>query len=277
MTIAMITKLSAGNALRVFLQPPAGASRWRLLRKLSDTFVGAVDVDAALVDEGTESILVDAEGLVNGVTYYYRAFYLVDAVWVPSATASAAPAADYEDVTTDVMTVLRDRLAAGLLVEVQRGTLRHENGSIPLFVAPPEYGQSRWPIVSLHLSSEDPAQRFLGESLTSDDFGGDAWDEPEGWLAKVQIAIVGWSLNADERIELRKALRRIVIANLQVFESYGFVNVEFSQQDMEDFERYASPVYQAMCTFTCMAPVAVLSHAGFVTDVTQQISTSEVP
>ena len=275
MTVAMILKPSAGNALRVFLQPPAGATRWRLLRKLADDFTGPDDAYAAVVEDGQDATPMDADGLVNGITYYYRPYYWVSSAWQAGGTASAAPAASYQDQTPDVVSIVRDRLAAGLLVELQRGTLTHENGAIPVFTAPPAYDAARWPMVSVHLTSEDPAERFLGESVSSDVFSdayGD-WTEPEGYLAKVELAIIGWSLNSDERIQLRQALRRIVIANFPVFDSYGMVNVAFSQQDMEDFENYSSPVYQAMCTFSCLSPVSVLTTVAPIADVTQQILT----
>lgn len=271
MTLAMITKPMAGNALRVFMQPPAGASIWRVLRKLADDFSGPDDADALRVAETSERDVMDAAGLVNGVTYFYRAFYRVGAAWVPSNTLSASPAANYEDTAPDLITMLRDRLAAGLAVEVQRGVLRPSTGAVHVYTAPPVYDQARWPIVSLHLSGDDPNQRFIGESLAADETDGETWEEAEGWLSKAQVAVIGWTLNPDERIELRKAIRRIVIANLQVFDAYGFLNVEFSQQDTEDFERYDAPVYQSMGTFTCLAPVSVVSHAGVVEDVTQQI------
>ena len=274
MTLAMILKPSAGNALRVFLQPPAGAARWRLLRKIDDTFTGPDDPDAAVVEDGDTRVPLDADGLVNGVTYYYRPYYWVASAWQAGDTASAAPAASYEDQTPDLIGIVRDRLAAGLLVELQRGTLTHENGAIPVFTAPPAYGAARWPIVSVHLSNEEPAERFIGESIGADVYSdADDWTEAEGYLAKVELAIIGWSLNPDERIELRKALRRIVIANFPVFDGFGIVNINFSQQDMEDFENYEAPVYQAMCTFSCMAPVAVASGATPISDVIQQIST----
>ena len=274
MTIAMITRPAAGNALRVFLQPPTGASHWRLLRKLTNDFVGEADPAAALVHDGRERCVLDADALENGVLYFYRAYYRVGLAWMASNVSSTTPTASYEDLSVDVQTIVRDRLAAGLAVELARGRLTHEDGAIPVLTAPPATDQARWPLVTIHMSNEDPSQRHIGEQAGSDEFDVDAdkWQSAEGWLAKTQLSIVGWSLNSDERLELRKALRRIVIANLEVFESHGFVNVEFSQQDMEDFESYNAPVYQAACTFYCMAPVAVGSTADVIRDVTQQIS-----
>jgi hypothetical protein len=275
MTVAMILKPAAGNALRVFLQPPAGARRWRLLRKLADDFTGQADADAAVVEDGDTRVCTDTDGLVNGVTYYYRPYYWVSGAWQAGATAFAAPVASYEDQTPDVVTIVRDRLSLGLQEELRRGVLVHENGAVPVFTAPPAYDQARWPMVSVHLENEDPAERFIGESVTTDVFddGEGLWTEPEGYLAQVELTIIGWSLNPDERIELRKALRRIVIANFSVFDSYGIVTPKLTVQDMEDFENYAAPVYQAMCKFSCMTPVSVLSSVGPIDSVSQQVLT----
>lgn len=87
-----------------------------------------------------------------------------------------------------------------------------------------------------------------------DDFGDDIWTAHEGWLSSVQIQIVGWSLNADERIELRKAIGRIIKANLSLFDHEGMIQIEVSQQDVEDFTSFSAPVYQSMASFSCLAP-----------------------
>lgn len=273
MTIAMITSPAAGNALTVFLQPPAGASWWKILRKLADDFTGPDDAEAEVVHSGTERVVTDAGGLMNGITYFYRAYYRVGAAWQPSLSQSRSPSASYEDQTVDVVEFLQRRLSEGLAVEVSRGTLRHDDGSIPVYTAPPTYDNVRWPIVTIHLSDEAPDQRFVGEAIASDSWDqlADAWDQPEGWLARVQVNIIGWSLNPDLRVALRKCLRRIVIANLPVFDAHGFTEVNITVQDIEDFENYAAPVYQAMCTFSCLAPVVVSSQAGVIEDVTQTI------
>ncbi len=274
MTVAMILKPTAGNALRVVLQPPAGATRWRLLRRLDDAFAGPDDPSAVRVAETDDKSILDDQALANGITYHYRPYYRIGNAWSAGAGASAAPAADYADITQDVQTIVRDRLAAGLRVETQRGNLVHVDGAVPVYTAPPAFDQARWPIVSVHLSNESPQQRFIGEYLAADAYDDETGrcQESEGWLAQVQLAIVGWTLNSDERIELRKAIRRIVIANLSVFNGHGLMNVELSEQDMEDFTSYNAPVYQAMCTFTCLAPVAIASESAAVSDVTTTIN-----
>jgi hypothetical protein len=90
-------------------------------------------------------------------------------------------------------------------------------------------------------------------------------------MAKTQLQVIGWSLNADERIALRKAIRRIVAANLGVFDEALLLQVEFSQQDIEDFSTYPAPLYQTMGTFSCLTPVAVNTPRHPVTSVTSTV------
>jgi len=76
-----------------------------------------------------------------------------------------------------------------------------------------------FPLVTIHLESEDPSIHAIGQDISGDyyDGVGQSWEESDGWLAEVRLTIIGWSLNSDERIELRKALRRIILANMPVF------------------------------------------------------------
>lgn len=268
--IAMLQSLSVGNAIRVILDPPEGALSWRILRKVSDTFSGESDPDAMLVYEGAEKSALDTASLQNATLYYYRAYYWDGAAWTASATASATPNATYTDASTDVLTVVRDRLAQGLQIEVQRKALVPQSNAIQVLTAPPVFEGTRWPVVTVHLLSDPPIERALGELLEPDaqDASTELWNESEGWLARVQLAVIGWSLNPDERIELRKALRRLVIANLPVFDAQGMLEIEFSQQDVDAVSgEYPAPVYQSAGTFTCVAPVLVGGQATPITDV----------
>lgn len=269
----MIQPLAAGNALRVILDVPAGAVRCRLLRKVSETFAGPHDPDAHLVSCELERSTLDMVGLVNGTLYYY-CFYTFDgSVWTASRVVSATPAATYEDRGGDVLTLVRERLDLGLQAEVARGALTHEQGHIKVLTAPPLLESTVWPVVTVHLASEAPGERGIGEMLVSDvlDDDDDQWTESEGWLARVSLTIMGWSLNPDERIELRKALRRVVLANLPIFDFAGMVQPDFSQQDMEDFATHTVPIYQVLCTFTCLAPVVVGSKVGAIKEVISTI------
>lgn len=274
--IQMIQPLSVGNSLRVYLSPPAGSVEWRVLRKTSDTFTDQNDPNAFLVYEGSENTVVDYQNLSNDTTYYYRAFYFNGTVWTASATATGVPATTYSDISIDALSIVRDRIDYGLQAEVAKGTIvPPKYGAIEVLTAPPIFEDTRWPVVTVHLQNEGPQVRAIGEMIESDLFDAIAgnWTEHEGWLASVQIAVVAYSLNPDERIELRKALRRIVVANLPVFDSAGMVQIEFSQQDTEDFQAYNAPVYFSMGTLTCLAPVRVTDQVAPITDVSLTVIT----
>lgn len=266
----MIVPLAVGNALRVFLEPPAGALMWRVLRKGADTFVDQDDPDAFRVCEGDEKSFVDFEYLQNGSVYHYRAFYWNGMDWTASASATGTPNATYEDCSTDALVVVRDRINAGLQAEVARGTLRPKSGSIQVLTAPPVMEDVRWPLVTVQLVNEGPGERGIGEILEPDEFDGIGydWSDNEGWLARVQLAITAWSMNPDERITLRQVLRRLVVANLPVFDDAGIQQVEFSQQDFDAVGgEYPAPVYQSMGTFNCLAPVSVGGDVPAIRDV----------
>lgn len=269
--IALAQPLPIGNAVRLLLRP--GSTTWRLLRKDVATFSGHDDPDAHLVRAGGELCVVDDFFLNNGQSYFYCLFSLSGAVWSASAVVTVVPTASYSDLTWDALMVLRDRLDEGLAIEVSRGTLNHETGRVPVLTAPPIFEDTMWPVVTVHLTSEAPAERALGEEIGIGDFiDDDVQEEYEGWLARSQITVMGWSLNPDERIALRQALRRLVIGNLPVFEGAGMTQVEFQMQDTEDFTSYNAPVYQVMGTFSCTVPVAV---AGRYRRVQTLISTMQ--
>lgn len=256
--ISQIQQLPAGNALRVFIDPPANALMWRLLRKDADNFVDQNDPAAVLVSDGTEKYPVDAVNLKNGVLAYYKVYYF-NGTWVASATVSGTPLASYADMTNDVLSFVRERIDVGLQVEVARQVLKPNSGKIDVMTAPPVYEHTRWPVVSVHVDDDSSGERGLGEIIDPDSFNAsdDEWTETEGWLASQKLSIIGWTQNPDERIALRKSLRRIVVANLPIFDSIGMVEINFSQNDAEDFTSYDAAVYQVVCTLSCDAPVVV--------------------
>lgn len=270
--ISIVQNLHIGNALRLFIQPPAGMVMWRVLRKADDTFSSVADPAALLVYEGDERVFVDAENLQNEVMAFYRPFYTADGVtWTAGPTASGTPTANYTDHSPDVLGILRDRVEAGLLVECQRGNFIPESGYIQVFTAPPSLERDlRMPLVTVHMDEEEPGERAIGECISGDEFDaiGMEWGESEGWLANISITVIAWSLNSDERIELRKSLRRIVIGNLAVFASHGIDQVAFSARDIDAVNgEYPAQIYQSMCNFTCVAPVRVGGPVDAITTV----------
>jgi hypothetical protein len=71
----------------------------------------------------------------------------------------------------------------------------------------------------------------------------------------------------------RKALRRIIVANLPVFESFGWMTPNLTMQD-DDFVNgeYPAQIYQVMCTFTCVAPVRVSGDVPAISSVISRSS-----
>ncbi len=276
--ISLIQKVPSGNALRVLLMPPASATRIRLLRKDADTFSGHDDPAAVVVSDGLDKSVTDLSGLINGERVFYRAYYLIGGAWTPTATASAVPEATFVDVSVDPMVLVRDRLELGLKVYLDRGVLSHERGFIPVLTASPMIEDVSLPLATVHLAAEAPDIRSVGEVIQEDVFTGTdgLWHSFEGGYSRTDLTIVGWSLNADERITMRNALKAVLMANLPVFDAAGLLLVSWNFTDQEDFQTYAAPVYQAICNFTCYAPSAVESVDPAIRDVVSNL-VYEVP
>lgn len=263
----MIMPLAVGNALRIILAPPSDSIGWRVLRKTQDDFSGPDDPDAYLVYEGEDKGVVDSRYLQNDVLMFYRAYYWDGMSWSSSQTATGTAKADYDDASEDVQTLVRERLEWGLLEEVRRGLLQPQSGSIPVLTAPPIFEDARWPLVTISVLNDAASERVIGELLIPDEFNDTGWSEDDGWLARTELSIVGWSQNPDERIQLRRSLRRLVMSNLSVFDSYGMVQVNFSQQDADFLSEYPAPVYQSVGTLNCLSPVIVGGRVPPITDI----------
>jgi hypothetical protein len=281
--ISSVRPLYAGNALQITLVPPAGAVQWRLLRKETNTFTDQDDADALLAFEGHDHVITDAEpGLVNETPIYYKPFYeLADGTWVTAPALSGTPQATYNDHSTDVLRVVRNRLEDGLKVECARGTFTLEGGrdAIAVYSAPPAQGAVDLPVVTVHLANDRAEATAVGELIVPDfKLPGGDWLEHEGREADVQLEIVGWCLNPDERIAMRQALRRLLMVNMGVFAAAGMNEIAFAFTDVDAINgEYAANVYQTMCTFTCKAPVVVTNQVAPIADVQITFSAEEIP
>lgn len=269
----MIQPVAIGNALKLFLTPPANAEYWRVLRKGTDDIADENDPYALVAYEGDERAFVDCVSLLNDIRAYYAPFYRVNGTWVRGQGNYGTPLATYEDHSTDVLSLVRDRLEAGLTVEVERGNLMNDLGYIQVLTAPPAMNMNiSFPLVTVSLEEESPSMRGIGEDITGQytDVEDETWLEEEGWLANVRLSIQGFSFNPDERINLRKAIRRVIVGNLHVFAAMGIAlpQLSLSDADAVNGEFGDTPLYLVMGDFTCTAPVRVGHMAGgTITDI----------
>lgn len=274
----MIQPMAIGNALQVFLTPPPGAEYWRVIRKGTDDISDINDQYAIAVYEGDERCFMDTESLTNELMAFYKPYYRINGQWVEGKGNHGTPRATYEDYSTEVLSLLRDRLEAGLKVEVERGNILNDFGYVQVMTAPPNVKMPlAFPLVTVTLEDESPAVRALGEDIIDElyDPEDEAWADSDGWLANVRLNIVGWSLNPDERIELRKAIRRVIVGNLKVFASNGVIlpNLSLTDTDAVNGEFGETPMYLVTGDFTCTAPVRVGHMAsGIIKDINVEVT-----
>jgi hypothetical protein len=255
--LTWIQPLIAGNAVRMIVTPPAGAVLWRILRRTADAFTGHNDPGAVWAYEGSDNCIVDTHALVNGTAYYYRAYWFDGVAWHDAGVRSVVPVYDVNDGGNDVLTLLRERIEVGMAAELRAGRLRHPENQIKVLTAPPQTEDTVLPVVTVKLSQDAPAERDVGDDFLGFVQGDESYldfGETEGWLSRVVIDVVGWAINPDERIAIRKSLRRVVQANMPVFSDRGLTLIEFSQRDENDMESYNVPMYQSVGAFSCLAP-----------------------
>ncbi|MFL5900878.1 MAG: hypothetical protein ACJ75S_06730 [Solirubrobacterales bacterium] len=260
--IWLIQPLSVGNALRILISPPNSAARWKLLRRDVEDFSGEADPLALVVHEGTDKAVTDFKGLLNGEQVFYKLYLLINGIWEDGGpVASAVPGATMEDLGPDVMTLIRDRLEAGFKVYVERDEIRHDRNFVPVMTSSPQVEDTVFPMVTIHLQNQATEVRGVGEvsGLDSFDEEADLWLSVEGGFDRVQVTIAIWALNGDTRKLMRRALRAILQANLPIFDAAGLVTPSWSMQDLEDYQTYAAPMFQTICTFDCLAPASVQS------------------
>ena len=249
--LSMAYALPAGNAVRLVLSPPTGADELALLRR-DDGAAPAGLNDAAAVPvyrgDPVRSVL-DWLAVPAGVELRYRALWRVGSSWLDGGVRSVRADARFLDRSVEPLLVMRDRLDLGLRGYVERGELRPSSGEIPVLIASPLIEETPMPVVTVHLESEVQDVAPVG-GLLAPDRGADSFT---GHVSRVVMKAIGWSLNVDERLALRRAMTAVLAVNREVFEEAGMVDVEVQFSDMDDFMTYSAPVYQAVGTVSCVA------------------------
>jgi hypothetical protein len=266
--------------VQLVVTPPAGAQYWRILRRTADAFTGPGDTGAVLVaDESQDNAVLDQGApLANGTPFFWREYDWIGGAWVDSgASVTATPAATYQGGAVDPQTLVRDRIDLGLQVEVSRGALTPASGSVQVLTAPFALADAtRLPCVSVHHDSSTPATHLVGEGfgLVPDWENGSVGDTT-GWFKRVSLTIAVVSQNGDERNALRRALERVMLANLPIFWDAGFVEIEFAQSDSEEFGEKNAVLYHTRGAFTCQAPAWINAGATIITSADASATTPQ--
>ena len=267
--------LSCGNAVRFILAPTANDARWRLLRKeagVGVTFSGQDDPAAFVAYDGAERFLTDARLLINGVSYVYALYGLTGIVWGDPVYTTVTPGATFEDMSLDVQELVRERIDVTLHSMIARSQIVLSKSTVPVMSIPFYTQGGEFPVVTVLYGSGSSSTRGLGEMLSQDESDGTSWVGSQGWHSSVTLEISAWSLNAEERNTLRKALQAAIAANLYVLEEAGLNMVEVqSVQDTEDTQSMNAPVYQTTLRLSCQSVVAVTEVDGFVVDVSANV------
>ena len=251
MPIASIQNLPIGNAIRLFLSPPLTATEWILLRKTTNDITVHTDVAASVIHHGVDHVVLDTSALLNGTPYFYRVFWFDGTAWTADAnTYTATPAATYSADDCDPLSIVRGRLELGLIDSVAKGRLQHARGKIQVLNADPLIQDVTWPVVTIKLLKDESVTVFIGGFIGDEEDG-------EGWLSSVDLEIVGCAINSDERIALRKELKRIVQANMPVFDALGMYSINFREADDNEYEVLPAPINYVRCLFSCETTSAV--------------------
>lgn len=242
--------LPAGNAVRLVFSVPSAAQELRVLRRDDGLPPESLDDPVAVPVYGGDPVrsFVDWEAVPSGVDLVYRAWWRVAGQWTDGGAKKVRADPYFIDRSIEPLLVVRDRVDLGLRAVVERGQIHPRSGSIPVLIASPLIDDVPMPVVTVHLESESPEATPIGSTLS------EIGDEPAfGHLSRFSIKVIGWSLNVDERLVLRRALLSILMANRDVFEEAGMTELDVSFADMEDFMSYSAPVYQAVGTVSCVA------------------------
>lgn len=250
------TTPAAGEAVKLYVTPPAGASYWRILRKSASAITGVDDSSAVMIAERTRcEMVLDWEGLENGTTYTYAVFYWVGGEWTAPDTATAVPAASYSGGGVEPVRMILDRLKSGFDAEIAAGTFATPSGLIDTHANPLMLPDNMtFPCVGVHLDSSAPDEFAIGDVLRPDSDNGDGtisvW---EGTVWTYRLSAVGISLNQMERLSLRQVIGRVLSANHEIFELMGLQDMTFSQSDHEDLQQNNAPLYLTTAAISCHA------------------------
>lgn len=247
--ITQITSYITGSAVRLTLFPPDTAVNWRVCRNTTGVF--ADENSAGLIYSGDNQEVID-DTVDNGVIYHYQVFYFDGSAWDLSApSVSITPNMAFTPAYNDPLLIVRDRLDKGL-AGVLTANYFDVDAPVPVLLSSPSIETARLPMVTVHIAEDVVAEQFVAVNLDGD-------PDDLGWLSKATIQIMAWGLNGDERNALRWAIRIVLMANQDYFSDKGLIEIEVTQSDEEDYERYNAPMYLSQTLFTCQYHEALVT------------------
>lgn len=248
----------AGNAAFLTIRPPRVARSLRVLRKIG-AFAGPEDHDAVLVadmswEDGLEpSQIVDRQALLNGVEYTYRIHYDGQDTYHERTCLIDS---GYSDNEIDPIDLIVERMSLGLAEEVRRGKVPAIDGAIEVLVRPPSWTATNFPVVTVALESQQSFTRGVGDTIIGDN-GQDILRDATGVYERARVSIEGRALNPSVRLLLHKSIKRVLLANLEIFEMLGLLVPEWTQAIQDELKGDADPVYISVTTFSFLAPAMV--------------------
>jgi len=233
------------------------------------TFSGQADPAAFLVHDGADLFLTDSRLLANGVEYIYALYgQLGSGAWLDPVFVSVTPQSTFEDISLDPQEIVRERVDVSLHSMIQRSKIVLSKSTVPVMSIPFYTQGGEFPVVTVLYGSGSTSVRGLGEQLSDDVSDGSGWTTSSGWHSSITLEITAWSLNAEERNILRKALEAVIAANLFVLEEQGLNMVEVqSIHDTEDTQSMNAPIYQTTMRLSCQTVTAVTDESGSFVDV----------
>ena len=267
MRIQYINPVSCGNAIKLIVQPTVGEVSWKILRKETNDFTGQDDPAAYLVYEGNYGTHTDCRMLVNGVAYFYKVYgQSSTGAWSESTSATATPNATFVDNSTDAQEFVRERIDDALVSMIARGLLSISRPVVPVQSIPFYTQGTEFPVVTVLYSNGASADRAAGDEVSSGDGGLVSFD---GWYCRVSLEVSVWSLNAQERNVLRKAVQTAIATNLALFGEYGLDLFEVhSIADEEDVSSMNAPIYKTLFHIVCQVLISTADQYSAISSVT---------
>ena len=147
--ISQVLSLAVGNALKVYFEQASDSTLTIILRNTTGTFSGYNDSTAVSVFTGTNvTCIIDTDvNLANATTYYYGQFDYIGSSWVAANVVSGVPESTYFDQSVDVLSIVRDRIDAGIKNEILLVTLTPTSSNIPVLNSPPMFEDTRVSVV----------------------------------------------------------------------------------------------------------------------------------